>query len=67
LFSNAQATMAIICVNIEVINLVSGQVYKRTQGGRLNLGFHRDFDIHPEGMPLHLDNLRLGMQPLKQP
>lgn len=67
LFSNAKGTMPTISVNIEAVNIATGQRYIRTQGVQVNLGFHSEFDIHPDDMPLHLNNLRLGLQQLKQP
>lgn len=65
LISGRKGFMPAISVMIRIFDPATGETKQRVQGVQVNLGFHPEFDIHPEDMPLHYKNLRLGLQQLK--
>lgn len=62
LLDSRKGTMPAISVHIEVHNLLTGERYRRVQGVQAILNWNYAYHIHPDDVPIHLQNLRIGIR-----
>lgn len=62
LLDSRKGTMPAISVHIDVQNLLTGERYNRIQGVQVILNWNAAYHIHADDVPIHLQNLRIGIR-----